>query len=298
MIFVNTQQLECFVQVAEKLNFTKAAEELCITTPAVTHHIKNLEQELGTTLFTRNSKMVMLTKTGSSFYQDAKGILDKMNIAEKKVKKIASQNLATLKIGCSSQTELKLFEKALIKINNDYKAIYPQIIIKDYYQLKSLFETNQLDVLLATKEMINNLNNCVFKKIKNIKSYAIVPYNHELALKKELNFSDLKNTTIITLHPRLIPFQYGNKLQELIALHSQKHLHITCDDEQSALLLVKCNYGIAILPEINISKNDNISIIPFTNKQSTLEYGIVYHKGVNEKYIIQFIEYLLQSMKS
>ena len=71
------------------------------------------------------------------------------------------------------------------------------------------------------------------------------------------------------------------------------YIHITCDDEQSALLLVKCNYGIAILPEINISKNDNISIIPFTNKQSTLEYGIVYHKGVNEKYIIQFIEYLL-----
>ena len=79
----------------------------------------------------------------------------------------------------------------------------------------------------------------------------------------------------------------------LLYIPKNIYIHITCDDEQSALLLVKCNYGIAILPEINISKNDNISIIPFTNKQSTLEYGIVYHKGVNEKYIIQFIEYLL-----
>lgn len=48
---MNTQQLECFVRAAEKLNFTKAAEELYISTPAVTHQIKNLEEELNTTLF-------------------------------------------------------------------------------------------------------------------------------------------------------------------------------------------------------------------------------------------------------
>ena len=48
---MNTQQLKCFVCVADKLNFTKAAEELFLSVPTVTHHIKNLEEELGTLLF-------------------------------------------------------------------------------------------------------------------------------------------------------------------------------------------------------------------------------------------------------
>ena len=65
--FMNTQQLECFVRVADKLNFTKAAEGLHISTPAVTHHIKNLEEELNTALFIRNSKMVKLTEPGALF---------------------------------------------------------------------------------------------------------------------------------------------------------------------------------------------------------------------------------------
>ena len=47
---MTTQQLECFIRVADKLNFTKAAQEMFLTTPTVTHHIKSLEEELGAAL--------------------------------------------------------------------------------------------------------------------------------------------------------------------------------------------------------------------------------------------------------
>ena len=86
---MHTQQLLCFVCVADKLNFTKAAEELFLSTPTVTHHIKTLENELGTTLFIRNSKMVRLTESGVQFYQDAQEILARMEIAEKRIRRIA-----------------------------------------------------------------------------------------------------------------------------------------------------------------------------------------------------------------
>lgn len=73
---MNTQQLECFVRIADKLNFTKVAEELYITAPAVAHHIINLE-ELNTSLFIRTSKMAKSTEPGSLFYSEAKDILQK-----------------------------------------------------------------------------------------------------------------------------------------------------------------------------------------------------------------------------
>ena len=288
---MNTQQLKCFVLVAEKLNFTKAAEELYISAPAVTHQIKNLEAELNTTLFIRTSRMVKLTETGALFYSEAKDILDKMIVAEKKVKKLASQKLAVLRIGCSSQTELHTMENSLMRLKEEFPEVCPQMIIQDYFLLKSLFDNRQVDIVVATKEMLEDTHDYIFKKIKNIINYAVVSQNSPFALKEELSFKELYDVPLITLHPRLIPFQHGNKLQELIILHGQKHFHTLCEHDQSAVLLAKCGYGVAILPEIYIPANSQgIAALPFTDKQASIEYGIAYHKNVKEKYIKQFVK--------
>ena len=295
---MNTQQLECFVRVAEKLNFTKAAEELYISTPAVTHHIKKLEEELNSTLFIRTSKMVKLTETGVLFYGEAKGILQKMVIAEKKVKKIASQNLAILRIGCSSQVELKTLEQPLKQLKEHIPDVFPQVIIQDYFSLKSLFDNEQLDVLIGTKEMIAKVHNCIFKKVKTVESYAIVSENSMLAQEKSISLKKMSEVPLIALHPRCIPFQYGNKLQEFITLHAQQYLHFLCENDQSAILLAKCNYGVAILPEIYIpAHREGIVVLPFAEKLKAIEYGIAYHKNLKEKHIKQFIKLFSESDK-
>ena len=61
---MNTTQLECFVTVANFLNFSRAAEHLRITQPAVSHHIKALEQELHVTIFDRRNGKVVLSREG------------------------------------------------------------------------------------------------------------------------------------------------------------------------------------------------------------------------------------------
>ena len=61
---MNTVQLECFVSVAEHLNFSRASESLHVSQPAVSHQIQTLENELGVKLFKRTSKSVELTEEG------------------------------------------------------------------------------------------------------------------------------------------------------------------------------------------------------------------------------------------
>ena len=58
---MNTTQLECFLAVSDTLNFSRAAERLRLTQPAVSHQINALEDELGVKLFQRSSKSVRLT---------------------------------------------------------------------------------------------------------------------------------------------------------------------------------------------------------------------------------------------
>ena len=73
---MNTYQLRCFLAVAEYLNFTKAAEHLHVTHPAVSQQIRNLEKELSTTLFERSTRSVKLTASGRIFLGDARQMLE------------------------------------------------------------------------------------------------------------------------------------------------------------------------------------------------------------------------------
>lgn len=72
---MNTVQLECFVSVAEHLNFSRASESLHVSQPADSHQIQTLENELGVKLFKRTSKSVELTEEGMLFLADARYIL-------------------------------------------------------------------------------------------------------------------------------------------------------------------------------------------------------------------------------
>lgn len=290
---MNRQQLECFVCVADRLNFTKAAEELYISTPTVTHHIKNLEEELNTILFIRTSRMVKLTMAGTIFYSDAKEILSKMDIAEKRVKKITSQNISFIKIGCSSNAELLYLETILHDLQIKFPQVYPQIIVNDYFSLKNLFNNKQLDIVLATKEMTKDMQECSFKKVKEIINYAVMSEKSYLLNKDKILFEDLENECLITLHPKFVPFQYGNKLQEKITLHSQSHFNLACENDQVGILLAKSGYGIAILPEFCVPINSTGLIIqPIADENYKMDYGIAYHKNIKTDYIKYFINNL------
>lgn len=287
---MTSQQLKCFLCVADKLNFTKAAEELYLSTPTVTHHIRNLEEELNAPLFVRTSKMVELTEAGTMFYSDVKEILSKMDLAQKRVQKMAAQNISFLRIGCSSNAELSCLESILYDMQEKYPQVYPQIVVKDYFSLKNLFDNKQLDLVLATKEMVKDMRDCTFKKMKEVINYAVLTEKSALRDKETIRFEDLEETCIIMLHPKFVPFQYGNKLQEKMTLHAQSHFHLSCENDEAGILLAKTGYGVAILPEFCIPReSEGFIALPFASEEYRIDYGIAYQKNGKADYIRYFI---------
>ena len=70
--WVELQQLRYVVAIAEKRNFTRAAERCFVVQSALSHQIKALEKELGTALFVRSSRRVELTPAGEAFLTEAR----------------------------------------------------------------------------------------------------------------------------------------------------------------------------------------------------------------------------------
>ena len=77
---ITIEQLKCFIEVSKELNFRRAAKNLNMSQPPVTRHILNLEYNLKTKLFDRNSRSVKLTKDGTLFLTHASDIILRIKI--------------------------------------------------------------------------------------------------------------------------------------------------------------------------------------------------------------------------
>lgn len=287
---MNTHQLQCFLCVADRLNFTKAAEELYLSTPTVTHHIQSLEAELNTKLFIRNKKSVRLTEAGMVFYNDASDIMEKVNLSKEHAEKMHQVRFSIIRIGCSSQAELETISETLIQFRSANPKVIPRVILANYSQLIHMLNDKQLDIVYGTKDMMKDITNYTFKTIKKIMSYAIMELHHPLSNHKVLSYEQLQHHRFITLHPKMIPFKYGSKIQDIIRLHAQDNLDIVCENDQVSIAMAIAGYGIAILPEFCLTKSNQASYckIPLAESEE-FEYGIAYQSRSREDSIHLFI---------
>ncbi len=281
---MTSQQLECFIYTAERLNFTKAAEALFLSVPTVTHHIKNLEEEIGVRLFYRNSRIVKLTEQGEKFYYDAKDIYMKMEDAKARFQSNTQSESVVFRIGCMSENEFEKIEPILKGIKNLFPYVRPKIIAKDFYDLKNLYENQQLEIAIATRDLSNQ---GTYKKLFEYESYALMLPTHPLAKERELSLHQLTEESLITLPPKNLPFIKGNKLQEFLALHAQDHTDIVAENERESLLLAKCGYGIAVLPGFLVTEDAELTCIPISGTKN-IEYGLYFRN--NDKHIKYFLK--------
>jgi DNA-binding transcriptional LysR family regulator len=99
---VHLRDLRYFVTVAEQLHFTRAAEALFISQPALSKQIRALESQLRVTLFVRDQREVRLTGAGQALLAEAKAVLAGWHVAEERLAEVAAEQTATLVVGMST----------------------------------------------------------------------------------------------------------------------------------------------------------------------------------------------------
>lgn len=97
---MNFQQIESFIQVADNLSFSKAAEQMYLSIPTISRNIRLLEEEIGVALFVRDKHKVLLTPAGQSFYVDALILVETEKQA--RVHVLEAEKKAQIRIGCTS----------------------------------------------------------------------------------------------------------------------------------------------------------------------------------------------------
>src|SRR3954447_17519441 len=104
---VEIRQLHYFVTVAETRHFGRAAERLHMAQSPLSQAIRQLETQLGVTLFTRTTRRVELTPAGEALLQDARRILDSIEAAQTRVRLVGAGNTGLLRVGSTGLAALR-----------------------------------------------------------------------------------------------------------------------------------------------------------------------------------------------
>ncbi|GHB25714.1 LysR substrate-binding domain-containing protein [Salinicola rhizosphaerae] len=119
--------LRYFVIVAEELHFSRAAARLGISQPPLSQQIRALEDELGTRLFERTNRRVVLTEAGRLLLEEAREILDRAERASRLVSRLGQGETGQLRIGFTTSVPLTAtLPRSLLQ----YRARYPDVDLR------------------------------------------------------------------------------------------------------------------------------------------------------------------------
>ena len=173
------RRLQVFQTVARLLSFTKAAEELHMTQPAVTFQVRQLEEQFNTRLFDRTHNRISLTEAGQRVYECAERIFELYAEMDNKVRELTGDISGVLILGASTT----IAEYMLPVLLGDFKKEYPDVTIRlkvaNTDGIVSQVENNAID--LGVVEAPVNNKNLVVEECRTDELVLIVPPDHELA---------------------------------------------------------------------------------------------------------------------
>lgn len=283
---LNTQQLETFIQVAENLNFARAAEVLNITQSAVSRQVQGLEEELNTKLFYRTTRTVSLTPEGTIFLEHAKQVLGQLHIAAARIQHHSSTTTRVLRIGCESETDLDFLCGILSACRREIAAFHPFLRVLTHRLLLNLFFQGELEVLFGFRESLPLRSDVTFVPLRQVPLCCVVPPGHPLTAQATVAEETLFRQHLVLCNAYTIPAQVVALQNRIAQRLYPEQVHIS-ENPQVVRMLVRAGYGCAILPRPSAGR-DGLVYLPLEGLEP-LTYGLCYTKNSADALLREFL---------
>ena len=272
-------KLETFITVAELKNFTKAAQALNLTQPAVSNHINQLEKEYNTKLFMRKKKDFTLTNEGKialTYARRLKALHDKM------IQKIADEQTSSshIKIGITHTSENNNITEVLAQYANQMHNITITIITDSINNLYDMLENYQLDIAIVDgKKQSGKLN---YLMLDTDYLVCVLSSQHPLAKNSSISLNQLKKENMILRLPSSSTRSlFEATLISIIESIDSFNVLLEVDNVSTIKQLVMNNFGVSILPQSVCTKDvkkGKIKTLPIENLSMTRQMNIAYNK--------------------
>lgn len=289
---MNTVQLECFLAVAEHLSFAKAAKEMDMSQPAITHQIQSLESELDVKLFRRTTRSVAITADGLAFLEDAKDIVARTLMAKKRFENPDHYELLELSIGCTSLSQLELFPDVLQKLRELYPNVHPRLFVNPSAQLLTRVEEGTIDIALAPQNAGTKKDALIFRELMKVPFVCVCKPDHPFANKNSVFMDEVRQHNLILYLPGSAAPEITQLQHNWAMLKKPSELYF-CESAESAMILVRAGFSITILPNTLIEERCDLKKCLLADVKE-ISFGYYYKTLKGSKPLRDFIELLKQ----
>ena len=285
-----------FLFLYEEKSISKTANKLYVSQPAISYSLKELESQLGYTLFYRNSKGIEPTLEATELYSYVSTAFNILNDAEEHIKNLNNLNTGCIRVGTPSHIGIFYLASFISEFRKLYPGIKFEIITRSLSDMVNMLETRNLDIIIdslpisskkkVTKVALSKLRNCFAYNKKNMKNVEI------------------KSLSDLTKYPIILPRSTSSvrlKLDEYLDGQNIK-LDPVIESWTAEMMIemVRRGNGIGYFIENVINSLDdkeNFEIIDFKDKLPTVDVCCVYIDDFLTTATRKFIDLLKKETK-
>jgi DNA-binding transcriptional LysR family regulator len=277
---VSVYELECFVAVAEELNFSRAARRLHMSQPPLSRQISSLEAKLELRLLERNTRAVNLTPAGSLYLEDARQILTKLDSAATSARRAVTGQPARLRLAFVGA----LLDERLISLLRSFRKLHPrcQIHLTDLApaeQLRAL-EAGQVDgafIGACPERLPKGVTTIIWKREPLL---LALPSAHPLVKEKSVALSRLQQESWVMVSRTAAP-AFRQQFDRLCR-DARIRARVVQESERAAavLTMVATEQGISLLPEsMTHLIQSGVEFRPIKSIKPILEHAFAYRQA-------------------
>ena len=286
------RQLKYFVKTAETLNFSEAARALFVTQSTLSQQIRQLEQEMDTLLFERDSHSVQLTESGERLLPLAKRTLMDAVTCMDTVNDLKKMLSGSLNIGIT-YTFAPILTETVIAFTKAHPAVKLNIFYKTMGELMSMLEKRELDFVLSFKP--SSVHPAIESHVLFDNNLSVIVNRyHPLAEKEKITLQDILPYGIAMPAKGL---QSRNEFDKLYpSAYNQMKVRMELNEVNVLLDIVRGSSLITILSEAVIHQTNGLVAIPFDVPDNIMVGCVHTERGAyRKKAAEEFIRMLQES---
>lgn len=290
------QKVDTLLAVVEKKNFTRAAEELSLTQPAVSHHISELEKQIGAKLFVRGKGDLKLTDAGEIAVKYARRMKAMYGKLREEIAN-AESRITKLRIGITHTSESNDVAEVLAKYSNENPGMNIMILTDTIKNLYDMLENYEIDLAVVGGKP----HNTELRSLMLDTDYLVCVMSNDnpLSVKSMVTLNELRSEKLIlrlsTSETRSL---FESSLQN--AGETIEDFNVILEVENIATIkdCIRKDLGVSILPKsacMDELRKGKITVMPIENLNMVRETNIVYNADFTHEDILNGIVRLYRS---
>jgi DNA-binding transcriptional LysR family regulator len=285
------RHLRYFVQVAEEQHYGRAAERLRVAQPALSRQIQDLEEEIGFKLFDRLPRGVKISAAGKLFMEDARRILQQVNEATARAKRVAAGQSGTLRVGfVESVSWHGVVPDSFRQFRERQPDVELQLKPASSMEQTEAVQSGRLDAgfVFTIAHIGRELAQLPFASLNLM---LAVPKGHPLTKLKKLRLRDLSDAAFVWFPRRESPAFYDRLMNECFR-GGLKSPHIIQEavNEATILSLVSCRMGVAFVSSATLWRcPESVVVLPVTDLHLPLPLALIWRKDNVSPLVAKFV---------